>query len=164
MRGVGLEVVVKKIFQPFHPCCRHPNSFCQPLSHIIYKAERQTIDLASFLHSISWLWHWQGRSGEECKMGECVCVCGGGSTCKREKVAKERERKGQRWGMRHRVRISTRVSGCDEWLLSADLYGNIYVVQPVRRSLGGTWIVFLPAFSVDNYGFLMNSLSTGFMK
>ena len=38
------------------------------MTHIIYKAKRQTIDLGSFLRSISWLW--QGRSREERKMAE----------------------------------------------------------------------------------------------
>ena len=101
---------VKKIFQPFYPSCCHPNSFCQPLSHIIYKAGRQTIDLASFLHSISWLWHWQGRSGEECKMGECG---------ERAQV-RGRGREGQRREMKHLVKISSRVAGCKHRLLSTD--------------------------------------------
>lgn len=40
-------MVVKQTLWPFSPS-RHPKPFCQPLSHIIYKAGRQTIDLASF--------------------------------------------------------------------------------------------------------------------
>lgn len=50
---LGGGVAVKKISQLFYLRCSHPSSFCQPVTHIIYKAERQTIDLASFLHQLS---------------------------------------------------------------------------------------------------------------
>ena len=131
-RGVeGGGLVVKKIFQPFYPCCRHPNSFCQPLSHIIYKAGRQTIDLASFLHSISWLWHWQGRSGEECRMGESTW-----KRRKRRKVVKERQREGR--GMRDEgwnilLKFSTRAPG------SCQPVGDLYQKYVFSTTRGRMW-------------------------
>lgn len=42
--GVAAMVLVKEIFQIFHARCCHPNSFCRPLSHIIYNVGRQSID------------------------------------------------------------------------------------------------------------------------
>lgn len=42
--GEAAMVLVKEIFQTFHARCCHPNSFCQPLSHIIYNVGRQSID------------------------------------------------------------------------------------------------------------------------